>query len=198
MSSLDNAIKVLESDLKTSPMRIAAHSDMPFAIFRYSPLEEFNLRKHLRLLSITLKNECGRHVSFVSLSRLVWETVDLFGEEDLYNTEKLRGFNAAQRHINQLLTSRDFKPAEDSVLEKISGLNPARDMVFLVRAGGFAPGIYRTSILLDMLHNRTSVPSILFFPGSAEAGTDLRFFDIPIHGGLGVYNYRVRIYGGRS
>lgn len=198
MSSLAEEIKILQADLGARPMRIAAHSDMPFAIFRYPPSEEFPLRKQLRLLSITLKNEHGREVLFLSLARLVWETVELFGEEDLYLTEQGRGFEAAQGHINQLLTSRDFKPAEESVLEKMAGLDPDRHVVFLVRAGGFAPGIYRTSVLLDLLHNRTRVPAVLFYPGSAEAGTDLRYFDIPSQGSLGVYNYRVKIYGGRS
>jgi hypothetical protein len=39
------------------------------------------------------------------------------------------------------------------------------------------------------------VPSVLFYPGSAEVGTDLRFYDLPVEGSLGVYNYRVKIYG---
>ena len=44
MSSLAEEIKILEADLGARPMRIAAHSDMPFAIFRYPPSEEFPLR----------------------------------------------------------------------------------------------------------------------------------------------------------
>jgi hypothetical protein len=39
------------------------------------------------------------------------------------------------------------------------------------------------------------VPVVCFYPGSAEAGTDLRFYDLPVEGGLGVYNYRVKVYG---
>jgi len=84
------------------------------------------------------------------------------------------------------------------VLEKMLSLDPEKDVVFLVRAGGFAPYIYRTSQLLDSLHNQTLVPIILFYPGSAEAGTDLRFYDLPTKGSPGAYNYRVRVYGVKS
>ena len=198
MSSLAEEIKILEADLGARPMRIAAHSDMPFAIFRYSPQEEFGLRKHLRLLAIGLFQHHGLKVTFISLSRIVWETVRMFGESDLFETERLRGFDAAQKHVHQLITSRDFKLAAESVLEKMKGLTPEKNIVFLVRAGGFAPYIHRTSQLLDSLHNRTLVPVILFYPGSVEVGTDLRFFDLPVKGTPGVYNYRVKIYGARS
>jgi hypothetical protein len=198
MASLVESIKQLESDLAVQPMRIAAHSDMPFAIFRYPPQEEFALRKQLRLLAITLTQNHGRHVTFISLARIVWETIRKFDESDLFKTESLRGFDAAQLHTNNLLTSVDFRPAAESVLKRIAPLRPDKDLVFLVRAGGFAPYIYSTSQLLDRLHNRTLVPVVVFYPGSAEVGTDLRFFDLPIMGSPGVYNYRVRIYGVQS
>lgn len=198
MRSLAEALTELERDLTARPIRIAAHSDMPFAIFHYPPRDEFYLRKQLRLLAIGLSQNHGKKVTFISLARIVWETVRKFGVNDLFETERLRGFDAAQKHVNQLLTSTDFKPVAESVLEQMQGLSPVGDVVFLVRAGGFAPYIYRTSQLLDHLHNRTLVPTILFYPGSAEVGTDLRFFDLPIKGTLGVYNYRVKIYGAQS
>lgn len=196
MSSWADSLDQLKNDLTAQPMRIAAHKDMPFAIFRYAPSEEFPLRKQLRLLAITLKQEHGLSVTFISLSRLVWDAVKAYGGTDyLFKTESTRGFHAAQQHINHLLTSKDFQPASDSLLSQMAILNPKKDVVFLVRAGGFAPGIFRTSVLLDGLHRHTKVPVVLFYPGSARVGTDLRFYDIPSEGNLGVYNYRVRVYG---
>ncbi|MBN2318806.1 MAG: DUF1788 domain-containing protein [Acidobacteria bacterium] len=149
MASLAESIKQLEMELTARPMRIAAHRDMPFAILRYPPQEEFALRKQLRLLAIGLSQNHGINATFISIARIVWDTIAEFGESDLFQTETLRGFEAAQKHVNQLLTSADFKPAAESVLQKTTSLSPEKDVVFLVRAGGFAPYIYRTSHLLD-------------------------------------------------
>ena len=80
-------------------------------------------------------------------------------------------------------------------MERIQPLDPTKHVVFLVRAGGFAPYIYRCSALLDSLVRRTMVPIVLFYPGSAETGTDLRFYNLPVDSNLGAYNYRVRVYG---
>ena len=199
MSSWADSLDQLRSDLTASPMRIAAHQDMPFAIFRYTPGDEFLLRKHLRLMAITLHQNHGRKVTFVSLADLVWDAVKTHGGTDyLFKTEAARGFAAAQQHVNHLLTSADFLPASDALLARLSSLDPNKDIVFLVRAGGFAPGIFRVSVLLDGLHRHTRVPVVLFYPGSARVGTDLRFYDIPSDGNLGVYNYRVRVYGAES
>jgi len=197
MSSLVETLKQLEADLTAKPIRIAAHSSMPFAIFRYAPTDEFPLRRQLRLLAISLQNQ-GRRVTFLSLARVVWEIIGMFDKEDLFRTEASRGFDAAQAHVNHLMDSSDFKPAAEVVLEKIAHLSPEKDVVFMVRTGGFAPHIYRSSCLLDGLHNHTQVTIVLFYPGSAEIGTDLRFFDLPTLGNLGVYNYRVRVYGAES
>jgi Domain of unknown function (DUF1788) len=78
---------------------------------------------------------------------------------------------------------------------RATSFSPPPDVLFLVRAGGLAPFIYRSSTLLDELHQRIQIPTILCYPGSAQAGTDLRFYDLPVEGSLGVYNYRVKVYG---
>ncbi len=196
MTSLVECIKQLEDDLAARPMRIAAHHDMPYAIFCYRPADEFPLRKQLRLLAITLEQSHARRVTFISMARIAWDAVRACGGTDyLFKTETLRGFDAAQIHMNRTLSSTDLQPASDALIRKMEGLAPDKDLVFLVRAGGFAPGIYRCSALLDNLHGHTSVPTVLFYPGSAKAGTDLQFYDLPSQDKMGVYNYRVKIYG---
>jgi hypothetical protein len=40
------------------------------------------------------------------------------------------------------------------------------------------------------------VPIVLFYPGTAEGRTDLRFMGMQERANLGAYNYRVKIYGG--
>lgn len=66
MVSLSEGLEVLERDLAARPPRIAAHSDMPFAVFVYPPQDEYALRQHLRLLAIRLEADHARRVTFVS------------------------------------------------------------------------------------------------------------------------------------
>lgn len=199
MSSLAAEIEILERDLAAQPPRIAAHSDMPFAIFRYDPGQEYELRAALRLLAIRLQENHQRRVTFVSLARFAWDAVRTHGgTEYLFRTEAARGFAPAQQHVNQLLSSPDFSPIADALASRLASLDPSSDVVFLVRAGAFAPFIYRCSVLLEGLHRKTMVPIVLFYPGSAGPGTDLRFYDIPVQDAVGVYNYRVSVYGART
>ncbi len=179
-----------------TPLRIGAYHDLPFAIFRYDPAEEFELRKQLRLFAFGLEQNHGKQVRFISLARLVWNVVSGPKElAELHKVEQKRGFEAAQKHLHSILSSPHFRPIADEVLAAMNGLSPAKDMVFLVRAGALAPGIFRSSALLNDLHRRTMVPIIFFYPGSAQHATDLSFYDLPADTSQGVYNYRVKIYG---
>jgi bacteriophage exclusion system BrxB-like protein len=199
MSFLEENLRTLADDLAANPMRISAYHDLPFAIFRYDPEEEFDMRKHLRLIGFGLEQRHNKRVRFISLARLVWKIVsEQQGLEYLYKVEQTRGFRAAQDHIHSLLSSPHFRPIADELLGNVEGLNPDKNIVFLVRAGGFAPGIYRCSVLLDEMHRRTMVPIVFFYPGTAEHATDLSFYNLPAAGGLGVYNYRVKVYGVRA
>ena len=196
MSSLVNDLKTLEEDLLADPIRINAYHDLPFAIFRHDPEDEFKLRNRLRLLAFGLDQNHGKQVHFVSLAKLVWKVIsEEQGLDYLLKVEKTRGFKAGQDHVNNLLTSSQFRPIVEEVVKCFNGLDPEKDLVFLVRAGGFAPVIYRPSVLLDELHQRTMVPIIFFYPGSAKGSTDLCFYNLPGFGGVGAYNYRVKVYG---
>ncbi len=199
MSSLDKNLKTFEEDLVADPMRISAYHDLPFAIFRYSPEEEFELRKRLRLFAFGLDQKHGKQVRFVSLAEMVWKVIsEEQGLDYLVKVEKTRGFKAGQDHVNNLLSSPHFRPISDEVLKCFEGLDPGKDLVFLVRAGGFAPVIYRPSVLLDELHKRTMVPVVLFYPGGARGSTDLCFYNLPGTGGASAYNYRVKVYGAEA
>lgn len=47
MLSLKERISLLEADLKASPMRISVYRDLPFAILRYEPDQEWQLRREV-------------------------------------------------------------------------------------------------------------------------------------------------------
>jgi Domain of unknown function (DUF1788) len=72
-------------------------------------------------------------------------------------------------------------------------IGPGENIVFLTRVAAMAPGIYHASKLLDQMQGKTRVTTILFYPGSIEGTTGLRFMDLKDRDALG--NYRVKIYG---
>ena len=86
-----------------------------------------------------------------------------------------------------------LRPLAGLLAERLSGLDPAKNIAFLTRAGAMAPGIYHMSKLLDQMQGKTRVTTILFYPGSIEGTTGLRFMNLKDREALG--NYRVKIYG---
>jgi hypothetical protein len=197
MSSLDEALHSLELDLTGPRGSIAAQSGIPFAILRYAPSEEFAFRRKVRLFANHLKQHHHLSVGFVSLSRLVWRAVSQSdGVGYLFETEKQHGVMAAQNDLKGRLEPQDPCALARQLAAAVATLSPAPNVVFLVRAGGLAPHVYRSSALLHELQQAGfTTPTVLCYPGSAVAGTDLRFFDLPAQEGLGTYNYRVKIYG---
>jgi len=197
MSLLEEQIRVLEEDLVACPLRISAYHDLPFAIFRYDPWDEYACRKHVRLLAHSLEGNHGKRVTFISLARLLWKVIqETEGLDSIIAEEKQFGFDRAQTTVYHLLSDDDFLPLRNLLTEEAGKLDPEKDVMFLVRAAALAPGMYRCSTLLDEMHGRTRVPMILFYPGTAEGRTDLRFMNLPDRANLGAYNYRVKIYGG--
>lgn len=197
MLSLEEQLKILEEDLTNSPLRISAYHDLPFAIFRYDPWDEFLCRRHIRLLAISLEQNHSKKVTFVSLAKILWKVIkETEGLDAIVSEERQLGFDRAQQTVFKLLSDSDFMPFPDQLETQMKDMSPDKDIVFLVRAGALAPNIYRCSVLLDSMHRRTMVPIILFYPGTAEGKTDLRFMNMQDRANLGTYNYRVKIYGG--
>jgi len=193
VSSLADRIKPLEADLTAVPSRISVYHDLPFAVFRYDPAAEWELRRQARLLATRL-GEAGRRVTFVSMADLMWEAVARTeGLEAVVGLERKRGFEAAQEQITVYLSDRDWRPLPDLLLERLKPLDPKADVAFLTRAAAMAPAVYHMSRLLDEMQGRTRVTTVLFYPGSLEGTTGLRYMDLKDREALG--NYRVKIYG---
>lgn len=193
MSSLADRIKPLEADLTAVPSRVSVYHDLPFAVFRYDPAAEWELRRQARLLATRL-GEAGRRVTFVSMADLMWEAVARTeGLEAVVGLERERGFEAAQEQITVYLSDRDWRPLPDLLVDRLKPLDPAADVAFLTRAAAMAPAVYHMSKLLDEMQGRTRVTTVLFYPGSLEGTTGLRYMDLKDREALG--NYRVKIYG---
>lgn len=124
----------------------------------------------------------------------MWEAVaKTEGLEAVVELERKGGFEAAQEQITVYLSDRDWRPLPDLLLERLKPLDPKADVAFLTRAAAMAPAVYHMSRLLDDMQGRTRVTTVLFYPGSLEGTTGLRYMDLKDREALG--NYRVKIYG---
>ena len=193
MSSLKDRIDLLENDLKAVPPRINVYHDLPFAILRYDPADEWELRREVRLLATRLE-QTGKQVHVIPMSDFLWKAIDESeGLAELVELERNRGYLKAQEQVTTYLSDRDWRPLANLLTERLADLDPAKNIAFLTRVAVMAPGIYHMSMLLDQMQGKTRVTTVLFYPGSIEGTTGLRFMDLKERDALG--NYRVKIYG---
>jgi len=193
MLSLKDRIELLQDDILADPPRISVYRDLPFAILRYDPQDEWEVRHEARLLAARLQN-AGREVVTVSMADLLWEAIDASeGLEVLVELEKERGFETAQQQVTVYLSDEDWCRLPDLLERRLRGLDPWKNLVFLMRAAAMAPAVYQMSRLLDQMQGLTEVMTILFYPGTLEGATGLRFMGLKSRETLG--NYRVKIYG---
>ena len=199
MSSLKDSIALLESDLLAEPPRINVYHDLPFAIMRYDPTDEWKLRWEIKLLTTRLES-FGKEVHVIPMSELLWLTLEQVHQKDddegleaVIELERERGYVEAQRQVTTYLSSKVWIPLWDSLAERLASISPENSVVFLTRVAAMSPGIFHMSMLLDKMHGKTKVATVLFYPGSIEGTTGLRFMDLKDRDALG--NYRVKIYG---
>jgi hypothetical protein len=169
--------------------QISAYHDMPYAIFRYPPEDEFAVRQEVSLLRTRLE-QIGKRVTVISLAECLNAALEAegMGPDALVDAEKTAGLEATVDTIFQILS--DYQPLDDLVACRIPAeAAPQRDVVFIVRAGALFP-MYRTSALLEQLKGKVHVPAILFYPGVLDGAAGLRF--------MGVldaeHNYRPKIF----
>jgi hypothetical protein len=75
---------------------------------------------------------------------------------------------------------------------RLSECDPSRHVCFLMRAAALGPNIYRISSLLEEMHGRTRVPTVLFYPGESNGSGGLRFMGLASRDTP--RNYRVKVY----
>jgi hypothetical protein len=190
--SLKERFDLLERDLVAKPIRISVHQDLPFAILRYDPEEEWEMRRQLRLRAAKLASY-GKEVVTISLAELLWDAIDKSeGIDAVIQLERERGFEAAQEQVTTYLSDADWQPLPNLLAERMKALDPAKHVVFLTRAASMAPALYQMSKLLEEMHGRTKVPTILLYPGTVEGESGLRFMGCQER--VSPSSYRVKIY----
>src|ERR1039458_4936103 len=112
MSSLKDNIGPLESDLNAMPPRINVYHDLPFAIMRYGPTDEWELRREIKLLATRLE-AVGKEVHIISMSELLWSALEKVRQKDddegleaVIELEKERGYVEAQQQVATYLSSK--------------------------------------------------------------------------------------------
>lgn len=191
MSNLEDRLKdKLEPVLQLSDprQRISAYHDMPYAIFRYDPEDEFKLREQVTLLETRLSQK-GKRIKRISLAKCLDDAMRSQRPlEEWFAAEREQGVSTIVETVHSVLS--EYAPLVDLVAAHMpEHADPERDIVFILRAGALFP-VYRTFSLLEQLKGRVHVPAVLFYPGALDGPAGLRF--------MGVldaeHNYRPKIF----
>lgn len=169
--------------------RISTYHDMPYALFRYDPEEEFELRKQVSMLETRLTTQRGKRIRRISLAECLDEAMRSQRPlEDWFAAEREQGTETIVETVHSVLS--EYTPLVDLVASRMPETpDPLKDIVFIMRTGALFP-VYRTFSLLEQLKGRVDVPTVLFYPGELDGAAGLRF--------MGVldaeHNYRPKIF----
>jgi hypothetical protein len=168
--------------------KISAYHDMPYALFRYDPEQEFSLRRELTMLTIRLTQK-GKRVIRISLAECLRDAMTSQRPlEDWYTAERDGTVEETVQTITNVL--EEYAPLVDLVaLRMPAHPDPRADVVLINRTGALFP-VYRTFSLLEQLKGRVLVPTILFYPGDLDGASGLRFMGVL----EAEHNYRPKIF----
>lgn len=168
--------------------KISSYHSMPYAIFRYDPAEEFALRSQVSMLQTRLEQR-GKRVTRISLAECLDEAMRAVRPlQDWFDAERTMGVDTVVETVHDVL-SEDSR-LENLVVDRMPvNADPLRDIVFVLRTGALFP-VYRTFTLLEQLHGRVTVPTVLFYPGYLEGPAGLQFMGVL----QAEHNYRSRIF----
>lgn len=168
--------------------RISAYHDMPYAIFRYTPDEEFELRASVARLRTRLENR-GKRVTSISLAECLHSAMVADRSlEEWFGAERDTGAEEIVQTISNLLDT--YRPLVDLVAARMpQDADPTKDIVLITRTGSLFP-TYRTFSLLEQLKGRVIAPTVLFYPGDLDGAAGLRFMGVMD----AEHNYRPKIF----
>jgi hypothetical protein len=169
--------------------KMSSYHDMPYAIFRYEPEEEFELRTQVTLLETRL-SQMGKRVMRISLAECLDTAMRMQRPlEEWFAAEREHGVETTVETIHSVLS--EYSPTlVDLVATRLpEHPDPFRDVVFFLRAGSLFP-VYRCHTLLEQLHGRLLVPAVLFYPGTLDGAVGLQFMGVQ----QADPNYRPKIF----
>ena len=156
--------------------KLSAYHDMPYALFRYDPEDEFELRKQVTLLETRLTQK-GKRIKRISLADCLDEAMrSQRSLQEWFDAERDQGVETIVETMHSVLS--EYAPLVDLVEARLpTDPDPLRDIVFLTRAGSLFP-VYRCHTLLEQMHGRLTVPAVLFYPGTLDGAVGLKFMGV--------------------
>jgi hypothetical protein len=193
MSVLDPMETRLRNDLEPilalpdPRTKISAYHDMPYAIFHYSPQDEFALRKQVRMLQTRLEMK-GKRVTTISLAECLDAAMRAERPlEEWFEAERQMGTDTIVETVHAVLS--EYQPLVELVAARMpANADPLHDIVFILRTGALFP-VYRTFALLEQLKGRVHAPTVLFYPGELDGAAGLQFMGVL----EAEHNYRPKI-----
>lgn len=175
-------------ELPDPRLKISAYHDMPYALFRYDPEEEFELRQQVSLLETRLTQR-GKRIQRISLAECLDAAMRSQRPlDEWFAAEREQGVETIVETVHSVLS--EYAPLVDLVAERMPDEpDPTRDVVFILRTGALFP-VYRTFSLLEQLKGRVHVPTVLFYPGCLDGASGLRFMCVLD----AEHNYRPKIF----
>ena len=113
---------------------------MPYALFRYDPEEEFELRKQVTLLETRLSQK-GKRIKRISLAECLDEAMRSQRPlEEWFAAEREQGVETIVETVHSVLS--EYAPLVDLVAARMpEDPDPLRDVVFILRTGALFPGV---------------------------------------------------------
>jgi hypothetical protein len=171
--------RTLEPILRETDPRpkISAYHNMPYAIFRYPPDDEFAVRGEVAMLRTRLE-QANKRVTIISLATCLEIALEREGitSAEIKMTEQVTGTATMVNTIHKVLS--EYQLLDELVAEQLpETADPLVDVVFITRSGALFP-FYRTSSLLEQLKGKVEVPAVLFYPGDLDGAAGLRFMGV--------------------
>ena len=168
--------------------KISAYHSMPYAIFRYDPKDEFELRAQVGMLQTRLEQR-GKRVTRISLAECL--DVAMRSEralEDWFEVEREMGTETVVDTVHDVLS--DGGLLERLVTERMPlDADPAPRHRLHPANGGSVPGVSHVHAA-RAAPRPSDVPTVLFYPGDLEGPAGLQFMGVL----QAEHNYRSRIF----
>lgn len=187
MSLLDDIFNELLAKIRSPEALNPAHSD-PVFYFVYPVERMLELKRCLPRWTTKLR-EAGFQAVRISFAEIMWRLIDQSGR---WETWLELESDADPDQLNDAM--RDVLRRGDALVREVRRIIEAApaDAVILLTETELLHPYFRTRTIESSLHDKVTVPTVIFYPGGRSGQYGLRFLGFyPVDG-----NYRSTLVGG--